>query len=95
MFIVALLKGELYMKFYDIDALANQYGDGNKYLITSKIAERARELSEKKDVISESEGEKFLSRALAEFEEVNAPQDLEASEALTDVTSLNPVLHHA
>jgi DNA-directed RNA polymerase subunit K/omega len=91
--VTARKKGEFIMKFYDIDALANQFGDGNKYLITSKIAERARELSEKKDVFSESEGEKFLSRALADFEEENAPQSAETSEAFEEAAS--PVSHHA
>ena len=57
------------MKFYDIDVLAKKYGDGNKYLATSLIAEYACRLSEKRNVDENNpEEEKYLSEVLACFE---------------------------
>jgi hypothetical protein len=57
------------MKFYDIDVLAKKYGDGNKYLATSLIAESACRLSEKRNIDENNpEEEKYLSEVLAHFE---------------------------
>jgi hypothetical protein len=57
------------MKFYDIDVLAKRYGDGNKYLATSIIAESACRLSEKKNPDENNpEKEKYLSEVLAQFD---------------------------
>jgi hypothetical protein len=57
------------MKFYDIDVLAKKYGDGNKYLATSLIAESACRLSEKRNINeNDPEKEKYLSEALAHFD---------------------------
>ena len=57
------------MKFYDIDVLARKYGDGNKYLATSIIAESACRLSEKKNPDENNpEKEKYLSEVLAHFD---------------------------
>ena len=57
------------MKFYDIDVLAKKYGNGNKYLVTSLIAESACRLSEKKNPDDNNpEKEKYLSEVLARFD---------------------------
>jgi len=57
------------MKFYDIDVLARKYGDGNKYLATSIIAESACRLSEKRNPDENNpEKEKYLSEVLAHFD---------------------------
>ena len=62
------------MKFYDIDVLAKKYGDGNKYIATSLIAERACRLSEKRNSGdnniqgSDPKNEKYLSEVLAQFD---------------------------
>jgi len=57
------------MKFYDIDVLAKKYGDGNKYLSTSIIAESACRLSEKRNPDENNpEKEKYLSEVLEQFD---------------------------
>ena len=57
------------MKFYDIDALEDKCGTGNKYKITALVAARARWLSEKKTVVDAlPANEKYLSAALLEIE---------------------------
>ncbi len=57
------------MIFYDIDSLAAKQGISNKYLLTAAVAARARELSELKGRTLDEENEKFISIALAEFDE--------------------------
>ena len=57
------------MIFYDIDSLAAKQGISNKYLLTAAVAARARALSEQKGRTMEDENEKFISIALAEFDE--------------------------
>ncbi|NLB83325.1 MAG: DNA-directed RNA polymerase subunit omega [Synergistaceae bacterium] len=57
------------MIFYDIDSLAAKQGISNKYLLTAAVATRARELSEQKGRTLDEENEKFISIALAEFDE--------------------------
>jgi len=57
------------MKFYDIDVLARKYGNGNKYLATSLVAESACRLSEKRNQDENNpEKEKYLSEVLSQFE---------------------------
>ena len=57
------------MKFYDIDVLARKYGNGNKYLATSLVAESACRLSERKNADENNpEKEKYLSEVLAQFD---------------------------
>ncbi|MCL2147232.1 MAG: hypothetical protein FWH52_05435 [Synergistaceae bacterium] len=57
------------MKFYDIDVLAKKYGDGNKYLATSLVAESACRLSEKRNTGENNpDKEKYLSEILAQFD---------------------------
>jgi hypothetical protein len=57
------------MKFYDIDVLAKKYGNGNKYLATSLVAESACRLSEKRNLDENNpEKEKYLSEVLAQFD---------------------------
>ncbi len=56
------------MKFYDIDKLAEKNGITNKYLLTSMVSIRARQISESKLRLLEDGKEKYISLALEDID---------------------------
>lgn len=58
------------MKFYDIDKLAEKNGITNKYLLTSMVSIRARQISESKLRLLEEGKEKYISLALEDLDKV-------------------------
>lgn len=56
------------MKFYDIDKIAEKNGITNKYLLTSVVSIRARQISELKDRLLEEGKEKFISLAMEDID---------------------------
>lgn len=74
------------MKFYDVSKIMDNINVHNKYLLTSVISQRARQISEMKSrrVGSENEGapepeEKAISLALEDMERGNVHVELRAA----------------
>lgn len=56
------------MKFYDMDKIAKKNEINNKYLLTSVVAIRARQISEMKGRILDEKNEKFISLAMDDLD---------------------------
>jgi DNA-directed RNA polymerase subunit K/omega len=56
------------MKFYDMDKIAKKNNINNKYLLTSVVAIRARQISEMKGRILDEKDEKFISLAMDDLD---------------------------
>lgn len=58
------------MHFYNMDKIAQNVGISNKYLLTSIVAHRARQISETKSrrILEAGADEKYISLALADME---------------------------
>lgn len=56
------------MKFYDMDKIAKKNKINNKYLLTSVVAIRARQISEMKGRILDEKNEKFISLAMDDLD---------------------------
>ncbi|MDY3868484.1 MAG: DNA-directed RNA polymerase subunit omega [Pyramidobacter sp.] len=68
------------MRFYNMDKIADNINIHNKYLLTSIIAQRARQISETKGrAFEKGSDEKYISLALADMEaghvKVSLPKD--------------------
>lgn len=56
------------MKYYDIDKIAGKNGINNKYLLATIVSVRARQISQKKDHITQNKNEKYISLALDDLD---------------------------
>jgi len=56
------------LKYYDIDKIAGKNGINNKYLLTTIVSVRARQISQKKDHITQNKNEKYISLALDDLD---------------------------
>lgn len=68
------------MNFYNLEKIMDNVGVHNKYLLTSVIAQRARQISEVRGVNEVAErhpGEKSIALALADLEDNNVSVQLQ------------------
>ncbi len=69
-----MVRREYYMKFYDLEWLADKCGTDNKYEITAKVAAEARRESEEASMDKTNPvNERFISNVLLEIEENRSP----------------------